>query len=86
MDAYSGLFDMMVAKGAIKKDGKGAYYVHEFADGTKIKKYRKEYSNADFDRIMDEWTEAEPVPTDDELLDQSDEDVIAAENDDAILS
>jgi RecA/RadA recombinase len=57
MSPFSGLFDMFENKGILKKDGNRYKYV--CTDGTEIKKFRKEYGDDDYMRIMLEFDDSD---------------------------
>jgi RecA/RadA recombinase len=56
MSPFSGLFDMFESKGILTKDGNR--YKYRCTDGTEIKKFRKEYGDDDFMRIMLEFDDS----------------------------
>lgn len=53
MSPYSGLFDMLLKKGMLVKEGNR--YSYTCRDGTIIKEYRKNITNEQYDRMMMEW-------------------------------
>lgn len=57
MSPFSGLFDMFESKGILTKEGNRFKYVCR--DGTEIKKFRKEFSDDDYMRIMLEFDDSE---------------------------
>ncbi len=57
MSPFSGLFDMFESKGVLTKDGNR--YKYTCRDGTEIKKFRKEFADDDFMRIMTEWNDSD---------------------------
>lgn len=66
MNPYSGLFDLLLAKGAIEKDGMRYTYTSPVT-GEILKDYRKNFrKNGWFDQIIEEWEHWEngPVKTD----------------------
>ena len=54
LDPYTGLFDLFEKKGVLKKDGNRYKYLSP-VDGTEIKEFRKNFTSAQFDKIMSEW-------------------------------
>ncbi len=57
MSPFSGLFDMFESKGVLAKDGNR--YKYKCKDGTEIKKFRKEFADDDYMRIMLEWNDTD---------------------------
>jgi RecA/RadA recombinase len=55
MSPFSGLFDMFESKGVLTKDGNR--YKYTCRDGTEIKKFRKEFGDDDYMKIMSEWND-----------------------------
>ncbi len=69
MNPHSGLFDLMIAKGVIVKDGAAHYTYTSPVTGEIFKDYRKAFRpKGILDQIMDEWSHWEftPVVSDDE--------------------
>lgn len=62
MNPYSGLFDLMLAKGVIQKDGAAHYTYTSPVTGEVFKKYRKEFRPLGIlDQIMAEWSHWEAL-------------------------
>jgi len=54
MNPYSGLIDMLEAKGVLKKDGNRLAYTSPVT-GEVIKEFRKNFTNEQLDTIMQEY-------------------------------
>ena len=69
MDPYSGLLEMLEAKGIVEKVGNKLSYVSPVT-GEEIKEFRKGWSGDKLQVIMDEWSHiAEPIEEED-LVDE----------------
>lgn len=62
VDRYSGLFDMALSRDVLVKDGNR--YRYTAADGTAVVRYRKDMDGPFFDRVIAEWRDDAPAPTD----------------------
>ena len=57
MDPYSGLIDMLEAKGILKKDGNRLAYTSN-KTGEIFKEFRKNWTDEQLSTIMEEWDES----------------------------